>query len=215
MHRLVIAADVPPVEGDRDIYFVSNRGHLCRLRGSETTVLIRQLGATQLAYDREHQELWMTVTGGQVKALLPDDTLSERTLQVASLYSDVSHAFAVTGQGDVLDLTDKTAAMMPVEWVSEPVTDVRWMSSPPERVVWDVEGDDVNVWLELLGERGVSCHGFLVNRLNVQGRVAAPLVSPVFAPPLRTVRFRVVGQAATGTLVFPPKVTGSVAPRQA
>lgn len=207
VHRQVIDANVPPVEGDRDIYFVSQRGHLCRLRGSETTVLIRQLGATQLAYDREHRELWLMTAGGQVKALLPDDTLSERTLEVTSLYSDVGLAMGVTVQGTVLDLTDETASMMPVEWVSEPVTDVRWVTSPPRCAVWDVEGDDVDIRLEVLGERGMSCHGFLVSRLSVQGRVAAPLVSPLFAPPLRTVRFRVAGQAATGTLIFPAKVT--------
>ena len=72
---------------------------------------------------------------------------------------------------------------------------------PLTRVEWQVYGDDVDLTLDLLGERGLSCHGFLVNRLRVKGRVGAPLVVPVFAPPLRTIRRHIAGHAATGTIV--------------
>ena len=74
-------------------------------------------------------------------------------------------------------------------------------------VVWQVVGHG-ELTLEVTGERGVSCHGFAVGRLRVNGHINAPLRQRLVSPPLRTVRLRVAGTAASGTLVMPALVNG-------
>ena len=207
VHRMVIAAGTAPVEANREVMFASASGHLCRLRGSYVTVVARQVNAHVLTYDNEHDELWLINSQGQVQALLNDDSLSLRTTPLVSLYHGVNRSLGVTAQGQVLNLTLEETAQMPVEWVSDTFTNPKWVQAPPKQAVWDVVGDDVDVVLDVLGERGVSCHGFLVSRLSVNGRVAAPLRVPMFAPPLRTIRFRVAGLAASGTTFYPPALS--------
>lgn len=197
LDRTIIADGCRPIEADRDIYFTSWRGNLCRLRASTVTTVLTEALVEHMAWDDVHHELWCIDAAGDVFALLKGGERSERTLVASHLYNDLSHALAVTYGGAVLDLTAERQAMMEVEWVSEPTG----CSSPLRSIVWHVYGDDVRLRLDVLGERGVSCHGFLVNRVEVTGRVGAPIVVPLFAPPLRTMRRRISGQAASGTLL--------------
>ena len=198
LDRTVLAAGCQPVEGNRDIYFTSWRGHLCCLQASTVTVIKAGAEVRQMVWDDVHGELWCRAVDGAVSALLADGTMCCRTLQAVHFYGDLTHALAVTATGDVLDLTAERQAMMDVEWLSEPVE----CPKPLRRIMWQVYGDDVSLRLDVLGERGVSCHGFLVNRLEVTGRVAAPIVVPLFAPPLRTMRRRITGRAATGAFLI-------------
>lgn len=197
LDRTLLAAGNVPVEGDRDIYFTSSRGHLCRLRASAVTVMARAADVASMAWDDEHGELWCLNRSGQVRVLTRSGDLDERPLDASHLYGDITHALAVDEQGMVRDLTREDAAMMDVEWLSEPVP----CTASPRQVEWQVYGDDVDVTLDLLGERGVSCHGFLVSRLHVSGRVAAPLRVPVFAPPLRALRRHISGRAGSGSVI--------------
>ncbi|MBO4871724.1 MAG: hypothetical protein J5565_07080 [Muribaculaceae bacterium] len=197
LDRTILAAGCVPTEGARDIYFTSSRGHLCRLRASTATIVARDAAATSLAWDDEHSELWCLDSNGRVTAYMTDGECCERTLPATHFYGDITHALAIDTQGRVRDLTNEQQASMDIEWLSSPQP----CATPPTEVEWNVYGDDVNVNLDLLGERGMSCHGFLVNRLTVRGRVAAPLKVPVFAPPMRTLRRHITGTAATGTLI--------------
>ncbi len=121
----------------------------------------------------------------------------KRSVVAVHLYDDLSHALAVAASGEVRDLADETAAMMEVELL----TAAEECRVPLRRIEWQVYGDDVHLRLDVLGERGMSCHGFIVNRMTVTGRVAAPIVVPVFAPPLRIMRRHITGSAATGTVI--------------
>ena len=197
LDRTILATGCIPTEGARDIYFTSSRGHLCRLRASTVTIVARGTAVTSMVWDDEHEELWSLDTNGQVTAYMADGDPCERTLPASHFYGDITRALAIDAQGTVRDLTNEQQATMAIEWLSSPQP----CATPPTEVEWNIYGDDVDVTLDLLGERGLSCHGFLVNRLTVQGRVAAPLKVPVFAPPMRTLRRHITGTAATGTII--------------
>lgn len=196
LSRELLAAGTRPVEADRDIYFSSARGHLCRLRGSEATVVARGVWIDGMVWDDEHRELWCLDGGGRLWALLDNGHLDRRTLSVSHLCGGVGQALAVTASGAVHDLTTEQPAVVDVEWLS----DSELRALPPSEVEWHVYGDQLRLRLVLLGERGVSCHGFIVSELNVEGRLGAPLRTPVFAQPLRSLRRHITGQASTGTL---------------
>ena len=199
LSRLVADGAVKPVEAGGDIYFASARGHLCRLRGNEVTVVRRKCHPTALAWDAEHSELYCLMADGRLWALLPGDEPSLRTVSAASLYDDATRAVAVTPAGDVLDLTtEDAAAAMTVEWISRPMS-----CCCAHHVVWLAHGDGLQLSFEVLGERGLSCHGFLVGRLRVNGNVHAPLRQRLVSQPTRTVRLRIAGTAPTGTLLAP------------
>lgn len=198
LDRRVIAPGSRPVEGEREVYFTSHRGHLCRLRGSEVTMVWRGTGVCELAWDDVHHELWAHQADGTVLAVMPSGRVSRRTVVCDHLYDDATHALAVTAEGQVLDLTDEVAvAAQAMEWQSHPMATQR-----PTEVVWQVMGDGTMA-LEVTGERGLSCHGFVVGRLRVSGRVNAPLRQRLVSPPLRTLRLRVSGTASSGTLLLP------------
>ena len=73
-------------------------------------------------------------------------------------------------------------------------------------VTWTVMGDGA-LSLEVTGERGISCHGWLVGRLRVSGQINAPLRQQLVPQPLRTLRLHINGTANSGTLLLPTIVT--------
>ena len=198
LDRTVIAAGSRPVEGGRDLYFVSHRGHLCRLRGSEVTVVWRDTGVCQAAWDDAHGELWALLHDGTVLALMPSGRASRRSVACRQLYDDATHALAIDAEGHVLDLTHEVASSsQAVEWLSHPLASER-----PHQVVWQVMGTGT-LTLMVRGERSMSCHGFVVGSLRVSGTVYAPLRQRLLAQPLRTIRLQVSGRADSGTLLLP------------
>ena len=197
LDRTILDAACLPVEGNRDIYFTSVHGHLCRLRASNVSVVANGANVRHTAWDDVHDELWCLTTDGTLWALVAGEMLVKRTIGASHLFNDLTQALAVNADGEILDLTDEQQAMMEVELLTQPEV----CRKPPRQAVWQIYGDDVHLRLDLLGERGLSCHGFLVNRMTVNGRIAAPLVVPLFPPPLRTVRRHITGTAASGTII--------------
>lgn len=197
LDRTILKADCQPVEGDRDIYFTSARGNLCRLRASTVIVIEPAAHVAHMAWDDVHSELWCLDAEGKMSAIVNGEITIKRSVGATHLYDDLTHALAINASGQVLDLTIECQAMMEVELLTRPEVCRR----QPRQVMWQVYGDDVHLRLDVLGERGVSCHGFLVNRMTVNGRIAAPLIVPLFAQPLRTIRRHIIGTADTGTII--------------
>lgn len=197
LDRTILSDTCRAAEADRDIYFTSSRGNLCRLRASTVTVVEHGARVREMAWDDVHRELWCLDAEGRVVALVNGEYVVKRTIAATNLYNDLTHALAVNVDGSVLDLTTDEPAMMEVEMLTRPEVCQR----RPRQIVWQVYGDDVHLRLDVLGERGVSCHGFLVNRMTVNGRIAAPLVVPLYSPPLRSIRRHIVGAAATDTII--------------
>lgn len=198
LSRTVIAAGSQPVEGNRDLYFNDVHGNLCRLRGSEVTVTWRDSGLCQLAWDAVHGELWALNEEGHVLAVMPSGRVSQRTVPCVQLYNDGLHGLAITAPGQMLDLShEESLTAQTVCWQSHPM-----VTSAPAEVVWQVMGNGT-LTLEVTGERGISCHGFLVGRLQASGHVNAPVRQRLVSPPLRTVRLSVSGTCRSGMLVLP------------
>ena len=201
--RTVIAAAVPPVEAGHDVWFVSRHGHLCRLRGSRLDVYQRDVGYRALAWCNAHRELWLLAAAGDPVVVMDSGAMSRRTVEVAQLYSDPRHALAVTPGGDVLDLEQEQAAVMPVEWSTHPLALHRLMGEAVRRVVWHLAGGPVEVTLRVTGQRGVMSQDRDVSRIDVTGSVDQPLATPTMAWQARTLRLHVTGQASSGTLLLP------------
>lgn len=201
LNRMVIAAESIPIEGNGNIYFNSNRGHLCRLRGSDVRIVWHNVGDCQLAWDDAHNELWALTADGSILVLMPSGRSCQRTLDATELYDDTTHALALDGSGVIYDLTQETEVeMQTVEWQSHP-----FESNTPKQVVWQVMGAG-ELSLQVTGERGISCHGYTVSRLRIRGKLNAPLHQLLVAPPCRTLRLHINGRVNSGTLILPTQL---------
>ena len=201
--RTVIAAGVPPVEAGPDVWLISRHGHLCRLSGSRLTVCQRGTDYCALAWCDAYSELWMLPQHGEPIVMLPSGHLCRRTVDVMQLYSDPRHAVVVTSTGQLLDLEQEQASVMPVEWHSHPVALHPLMGQPVHRVVWHLAGKNVDLSLTVTGQRGVMAGDLAVSQMTVDGDVEQPLAAPTMAVRARTLRLHLSGTAATGTLILP------------
>lgn len=201
--RTIIAAAVHPVEAGHDVWLVSRHGHLCRLSGSRLTVCQRDVAYRALAWCNAYDELWLLPPEGDPVVMMASGTMSRRTVDVAQLYSDPRHAVAVAPTGDVLDLEQEQAELMPVEWRSHPVALHPLMGQTVHRVVWHVSGEEVSLTLRVTGQRGIKAQDSDVSVTTVEGRAEQPLASPTMAVQSRTLRLAVTGEAQTGSLLLP------------
>lgn len=201
--RSVIAPACVPVDGDCDIYYIDRHQWLCNLKGCKVTRLVPvPQGVAGMAWDDAHCELHLLKNDGTMLAVTPNGDYSQRTVAVTALYDDVTHAVGVTSAGEVLDLCHEDDCEQVVEYLSLPIE----VNGIPNTVLWCVWSDSMVASMQLLGDRGRSCHGFLVGALRVNGVVNAPLPMRVVAPFCRTVRLMVKGSALTGTVISPTQL---------
>lgn len=202
--RSIIAVGCVPVDGNRDIYYINGHQWLCRLTGSVVTRLIHVPGNVKgMTWDDAHNELHLLTSDDRMLAVTPDGHYSQRIVDAVSLYDDITHAMAVTAAGEVLDLTNEIEGEQPIEYLSAPIH----VDGAPDTVLWRVFSDNMVATLQLLGERGRSCHGFLVAGLRVNGVVNAPLPMRVVAPFCHSVRLSIKGSALTGAVISPTQIS--------
>lgn len=201
--RTVIDAAVPPVEGGTAIWLLSRHGHLCRLSGSQLTVVHRDVPCRALAWCNAHDELWLLPASGNPLVMMASGRMSERTVAASELYSDPRHAVAVGPEGDVMDLEQEHCAMQPVTWRSHPIALHPLLGEALHRVVWHMTGDDVSLTLAVDGQRGVMSGDIPLSQMTVEGAVNHPLATPTMARRGRTLRLAVSGTARSGTLMLP------------
>lgn len=214
--EVVIADDACTVAGGDSLWFVTQHGILCRLSGSSVSRLLNGVDtATQMAWNDRERELWMAAPSGDVMVLMPSGRTYCRDIAVGSLYSDAQHAVAVTAQGSLLDLTTEVAAAeKSFSFMSHPFELSSLMRSTVSRVTWNMfsspaqlASNNAAITLTLRGERGASCHGYVISRVRAAGIIAAPLSRPVVMHPSRVLRLQATGTAATGTLLLPTILT--------
>ena len=202
--RTVIDAAILPVEGKTAIWLVSRHGHLCRLSGSQLTVVHRDIDCRALAWCNAYEELWMlSGVGGNPLVMMDSGRISERTVAVSQLYSDPRHALAVSPTGDMLDLEQEQPESMAVSWRSHPIALHPLMGEAVKRVVWHLSSDEVSLCLTVDGQRGVMAGDFPLSRVTVAGAVSQPLATPTMARQARSLRLAMTGTASTGTLLLP------------
>lgn len=200
--RSVIAPGCGPVDGDRDIYYIDRNRWLCRLEGSAVYRLVPGIGVGSMAWDDAHGEI-ACHDGSVLLSSTPQGYYSRRTVDVSHLYNDVLRAIAVAPDGTMLDLSVEDDAEQCVEYLSHPIVIDRLMLNAPRGVSWCIASDEAALSMAVTGERGRSCHGFLLGRLRVSGRLSAPLNLPLLSPRCRTVRLHIEGSAVAGTVILP------------
>ena len=207
IHNTAIASDVKPVQGDQCVWFVSDKLLLYDLCGTRLTRHMNHCHAKQLAWNTVEQELWMRDTNGLLQLLMAHDRTTRLSLQATQIWSRDTTALAINAQGEVLDITRETPLdNCPILYRSHPIVLDHLMHTAVTAVVWNIFSPEAQLSLSMHGERGSSCHGFLVNSIRVQGTVNAPLRIPVITQPLRTLRLSVQGTVKSGTLLLPTHV---------
>ncbi len=162
-----------------------------------------------IAWNDRERELWIAGPDGHVVVLMPSGRTYSRDISVHSLYSDPQHALAVTTEGALLDLATEESTSQQVNYLSHPFELDPLMSRRLKRIVWNFFSQTVpptSVTLTLRGERGSSCHGYIINKVRASGTIAAPLSRPLIAPPTRILRLQVSAAVPSGTLLLPTQL---------
>lgn len=212
----VLAGGATPAMAGDAVWFVSQHGVLCRLSGSTVSRVLRQVeNTTQLAWNGNERELWLASSDGAVRVLMPSGRTYSRSLIVGTLYSDAKHSLAVDSNGMLLNLSNEQAAMTAVRYLSQPMELDALMRKSPRRITWNVFTTSTSSGMEpqgqveliLRGERGSSCHGFVISSVRASGTIAAPLSRPILTPTSRTLRLEINGTLPSTTLVLPTHIT--------
>ncbi|MBQ9586090.1 MAG: hypothetical protein IJR20_08875 [Muribaculaceae bacterium] len=214
INREVISSNVLPVPGGDALWFINQYGCLCSITGS-TLKRWLNLVSTQmhLAWNDNERELWIAGPDGKVQVLMPSGRCYARDLEVACLYSDSQHAMAVTQQGTLLNITIEQNALQQVSYLSHPFVLDPYMRNGPKMIVWNYfsktvpSASSTSMQLTLRGERGSSCHGYIISQVSATGIVSAPLARPILSQPTRTLRLEATGTIPTGTLLLPTTIT--------
>ncbi len=203
----VLGDGAKPVAGGDALWLVSQHGILCSIMGSTLKRWLNGVApATQLSWNDRERELWLADGDGGVVVLMPSGRTYRRDIAVSCLYSDPTHSLAVTAEGALLDLGNELPAVKNVSFLSHPfeMDPMRRL----RRITWNIFTTMVtpsiaNVTLTIRGERGGSCHGYIISQVRASGIVAAPLSRPIVAPPTRTLRLQMEASIATGTILYP------------
>ena len=209
LSRKVIDPSVLPADGDGSVWFVTALGQLCRATGPRVEAVLRMSGVKELAWNDVERELAILLTDGSMQLLEPSGRSVQLTLQPSQLWADGVHALAVMPIGAVLNLRQEqdTGSSVEMHWLSHPMQLSAAMTAAPTRVQWNLQGSDLDVRLAVRGERGSSCHGFIVSRVHVQGFLGAPVAVRMVPQPLRSLCFEVQGTVPAGTLLLPTNLT--------
>lgn len=211
--QAVIARESRPVQGGDGLWFVDQHGILCQLVGSLLKRVLHGVDtAAAMAWCDRYRELWLTSAQGATVVMESGRTFV-RDIDVATLYSDPMHALAVTGTGMLLDLANEEPGEIFFSFLSHPFVISPLMLRRRAIVVWNLFNSapwlpqaSARVELSILGERGSSCHGFLISKVTATGTIAAPLSRPVVLPPTRTLRLAATGTLPTGAQLLPTQL---------
>jgi len=211
----VLACGSHPVAGGDALWFVNQHNVLCSISGSKLMRLMRDINpSSQLAWNDREQELWIANPDGSVQVLMPSGQSYERDITIGNLYSNPQHAMAINGDGALLNLCDEVPSMTGFSYLSHPFSVTRSLCRHSMHITYNIfnklaaspAGDVV---LTLRGERGASCHGYIISRVHASGRLAAPLSRPLISPPTRTMRIEASGTLPSGTLFLPTLIKWS------
>ena len=205
----VVASDITPVEGDNGVWLVSCHGMLYFLQGSTARLVATDVeGGSRLAWNSVERELWIVSPAGAVRVITPRGNAYSRSLVTGDVYSDSLNALAVTAQGTLVDLAHELPCDTVVAYRSCPIVMHERMKKHLRHITWNLftaphgsaAGD---VELTLRGERGSSCHGFVVTTVHARGVLAAPLSRALAPVAVRSVRLMLAGTLPTGTMLQP------------
>ena len=203
--RKILAHDFTPAEGGGMVWFKTQLGDLCSVNGSTVKDHGRWNKATALAWNDTENELWMRDDDGRIAILFNNDHWTRISTTATQFYNDAGKSLLVDAQGQVMDLQQEqqqNTPKQPVYYLSQPFQ----VAGIPRQVKWNFLGEDARMTFTLRGERGSSCHGYIINRIRATGHVSTPLTVPLLVQPSGTLRIEIEGTMPCASLFKTVKI---------
>ncbi len=172
--------------------------NIYKLAGDTLTLVAKNIEASSVAYVALHDELWCTDSNGRVTvADCSDWHTYSRDIFIKTLFSDNYFPIGVNGYGNMLNLSVENDTDQHISYRSKPFA----VDNPPINISWNILAQNSSISLTIYGENGRSCHGVLINSINISGAVRSPLWVPLFSPQFRTLRLEIDGMGDHDTRI--------------
>lgn len=203
LSRHTIATGCQPCETSHGIFFTNTHGDVMSIGNGLIKRHLKSTNAVQMAWNEVENELWLMKSDGSITVMMPSGRTYCRSLTTSWLYSAANIAFAAEAD-TLLDITRETThSAVTVQWLSQPIMLSPALNAKPRGIVWNIFSDECALQLQINGERGLSCHGFALSRLNVSGIVGSPIYHRIVAPRLRSIRLSISGQLKASEMILP------------
>lgn len=202
--RKILADGFTPVEGGGSVWFKTMLGDLCSVNGSLVKSHGRWSKLKAIAWNETEGELWMLDAEGHVSILFDQCHWTRLSLTATHFFQNAEKSLAIDAQGQVMNLQqEENVPSQEVYYLSHPFQ----LPDTPQQVQWNFMGDHAKLTFSLRGERGSSCHGYLINSIHATGTIAAPLCVPLVVQPSRTLRMEIKGTMPSSSLLRPTCIT--------
>lgn len=203
LSRHTIAPGCQPCETSTGVYFSNKQGDIMSIGSGILRRHLRAMNVQQMAWNEAEHELWMMLANGSVTVMMPSGRTYQRSTSPAWLYSQGICAFAKV-DNMLCDLTRETdEAAMQVQWLTQPILLPTGIKGRVHNVVWNIFSGECNLQLQVNGERGASCHGFMLSRIKISGSINAPLCQRIASPRLRIIRLSLNGTIGAHQPILP------------
>ena len=203
LSRHTIATGCQPCETSHGIFFTNTHGDVMSIGNGLIKRHLKSTNAVQMAWNEVENELWLMKSDGSITVMMPSGRTYCRSLTASWLYSATNIAFAAESN-TLLDITrETTGSAVTVQWLSQPIMLSPALNAKPRGIVWNIFSDECALQLQINGERGLSCHGFALSRLNISGIVGSPICQRIVSPRLRSIRLSISGQLKASELILP------------
>ena len=201
--RSILGNDCVMAEGRDCVWYITRSGKLESIRGNMVSEHLRDVGEVNLAWDDNHGELWMTSAEG-CRVLMRSGRVSRRTVEIVAVQNDRHYCLGLRPDGKIVDLsTEQSGQVMRVSYLSHPIKVENVLRERICGVTWDIAGSDADIDFTLRGMKGHECHGFIVNRMHVEGDANEPIGARIVPMPLRACRLQIDGYLRAGTVIRP------------
>ncbi len=190
---------------ERGVAFVDTHGEVCRYEGSKVQALgIDASWAKGMVYSTVFDEVIVYGSDCAI-AVAADGTYTTRTLAFTT------HSHNLPADDSCVYSTDaEDARTMAVSLLTPPIA----VEARQRLVQWFVSADTADVVATVYGENGFSCHGIMLCRMRLCGRLSAPVRQRIASPRVRTLRLALSGNLPTSAKVYEAVILSQQTNRQ-
>ena len=155
--------------------------------------------ARRLAYCHTTGELWILADDGSVTIAESSGLLHRRTEKFGYLLTSDVKTLAVTDYGAVYGIDHEIGNLTDVDLLTAPFT--TGVRSIATSIRFDISAENCNLVVTLYGENGHSCHGMILSRHHLAGRLGAPVTARVVAPAVERYRIGITGKMPARSII--------------